>query len=134
VTSERRALIEDFYRRLNARNTQVFDLCHEELEWFWPDSTPGGSVFRGRQEVIGGLDMWADSWGELTMDPDEIIEEDDYVLVIATYRMRGAGSGMYLEQEVPHLHHFEDGVLRRWWIFGDVEKARRRFEAGDRPG
>jgi hypothetical protein len=27
----------------------------------------------------------------------------------------------------------EDGLLRRWWMFGDVDKARRRFVAGDRP-
>ena len=49
------------------------------------------------------------------------------------YRMRGAGSGVYLEAPVAHLHQLEDGLLRRWWMFGDAEKARRRFVAGDRP-
>jgi hypothetical protein len=44
------------------------------------------------------------------------------------------GSGLYLEQQVAHLHQFEDGLLRRWWMFGDPEKARRRFLEGDRPG
>ena len=28
----------------------------------------------------------------------------------------------------------DDGLVRRWWMFGDAEKARRRFVAGDRPG
>ena len=49
--------------------------------------------------------------------------------------MRGAGSGVYLEAPVAHLHQFtEDGLLRRWWMFGDADKAKRRFLAGDRPG
>jgi ketosteroid isomerase-like protein len=133
VASERRAVIEDLYRRLNAHDTDVVDLCHPEIEWRWPGNTPEAVPFTGHAGVVRGLDQWSEPWGELVMEPDEIIEEGDYVLVISTYRMRGAGSGMYLEQEVPHLHQFEDGLLRRWWIFGDVEKARRRFAAGDRP-
>jgi hypothetical protein len=28
----------------------------------------------------------------------------------------------------------EDDLIRAWWMFGDPEKARRRFLAGDRPG
>jgi hypothetical protein len=68
------------------------------------------------------------------MEPEEILEDDDYVLAMLGYRMRGAGSGVYLEERVAHLHQFEDGLLRRWWMFGDAEKARRRFLAGDRPG
>jgi hypothetical protein len=27
----------------------------------------------------------------------------------------------------------EDGRITRWWMFGDAEKARRRFVAGDGP-
>ena len=47
------------------------------------------------------------------MEPDEIVEDGDYVLVITAYRMRGAGSGMYLEQEVPHLAPVhENGLLQ----------------------
>jgi hypothetical protein len=57
----------------------------------------------------------------------------DWVLAILRYRMRGVGSGVYLEAFVAHLHQIEDGLLRRWWMFGDAEKARRRFVAGDRP-
>jgi hypothetical protein len=43
------------------------------------------------------------------------------------------GSGVYLEEPVAHLHYLENGLLRRWWMFGDAEKAKRRFLAGDRP-
>jgi ketosteroid isomerase-like protein len=118
---------------MNARSSDLFDLWHPQMEWFWPDNTPGASVFRGHEEIAGGFAIWEESWEELAMEPKEILEDEDYALVITTYRMRGAGSGMYLEQELPHLYQFEGGQLRRWWIFGDAEKARRRFLAGDRP-
>jgi ketosteroid isomerase-like protein len=129
-----RALVEELLRRMNARDLRVADLCHPEIEWWWPATTPGTSLFRGHDGVTSGLQQWSESWEELVMEPYEVIEEGDYVLVLMTYRLRGAGSGVYLEEPVAHLHHCERGLLRRWWMFGDAEKARRRFVAGDRPG
>jgi len=133
VRSRNGELVDELYRRLNARDTAVLHLCHEEIEWLWPETTPGAGAFRGHAGIARGLDQWAESWEEILMEPEEVIEEGDYMLAMTTYRMRGAGSGMYLEQQVAHLHQFEDGLLRRWWMFGDAEKARRRFLAGDRP-
>ena len=129
-----RELVEEILRRMNSRDLRVEDLCHPEIEWRWPESTPGSSLYRGHEAVHRGLEQWAESWESLAMDPYEVLEDGDYLLVLMTYRMRGAGSGVYLEAPVAHLHQFEDGLLRRWWMFGDAEKARRRFLAGDRPG
>ena len=118
---------------MNSFELDVEDLCHPDIEWRWPAATPGSAVFRGHRDVRNGLEQWAESWQELVMDPYEVIEDGDYVLVLMTYRMRGAGSGLYLEAPVAHLHEIEDGLLRRWWMFGDADKARRRFVSGDRP-
>ena len=129
-----RDLVNELYGRLNARDTAVLHLCHQEIEWRWPESTPGAATFRGHADIARGLVQWAESWEELRMEPEEILEEGDHVLAMLRYRARGAGSGVPLEELVAHLHQFEDGLLRRWWMFGDAEKARRRFLAGDRPG
>jgi ketosteroid isomerase-like protein len=128
-----RATVEELIRRMNARDLHPTELCHDEVEWHWPATTPGADVYRGHAGVTEGLDTWSESWEELDMEPEEVLEEGDYVLVILRYRMRGAGSGVYLEAPVAHLHQLEDGLLRRWWMFGDADKARRRFVAGDRP-
>ena len=119
---------------MNARDLHPIDLCHDEVEWHWPPTTPGAAVFRGHAGVTQGLVQWLESWEELELVSEEILEEDAWVLAMLRYRMRGAGSGVYLEAPVAHLHQLEDGLLRRWWMFGDAEKARRRFVAGDRPG
>jgi ketosteroid isomerase-like protein len=128
-----RATVEELIRQLNTPNPRVADMCHPEIEWHWPPTTPGASVFHGSEELQRGLYTWAESWDELTMEPEEIIEDGDFVLVMLRYRMRGAGSGVQLQESVAHVHEFEDGLLRRWWMFGDADKARRRFVAGDRP-
>ena len=130
-----RATVEELIRRMNARDVHPTELCHDEVEWHWPATTPGAAVFRGHAGVTEGLEQWSESWEELLMEPQEILEDGDCVLAMLQYRMRGAGSGVYLEAPVAHLHEFtEDGLVRRWWMFGDAEKAKRRFLAGDRPG
>jgi ketosteroid isomerase-like protein len=133
VASDYRQVLTEAYRRMNARESSLEGVFHPEVEWYWPEATPGADVYRGHAQMLLGFDVWAESWEELVMEPVEIIEQDDYALVIATYRMRGVGSGLYLEHDTGHLHQFEDGLVRRWWMFGNADKARRRFLAGDRP-
>jgi ketosteroid isomerase-like protein len=125
--------VEQIIRQLNTRDPRIAELCHPDIEWHWPAATPGLSLFRGHAELESGLFSWAESWDALVMEPEEILEDGEYVLAMLRYRMRGAASGVYLEEPVAHLHQFEDGLLKRWWMFGDAEKARRRFLAGDRP-
>jgi ketosteroid isomerase-like protein len=132
--SRNREVVEELIVLMNQRDERPTRLCHPDIEWHWSESTPGASVYRGLAEIDKGLDSWLESWDELVIVPKEILEEGDYVFVMTEYRIRGAGSGVYLEAPVAHLHQLEDGLLRRWWMFGDAEKARRRFLAGDRPG
>ena len=112
----------------------LFDFLAPDVEWHWPPAIPGGSSFRGHDELARGLELWTESWGEFRMEPDEIIESGEYVFVLSRYRLRGAGSGVPMDPDVGHVLRFGDGLVTHWWMFGDAEKARRRFLAGDRPG
>ena len=111
-----RAVVEDFYRRTNAGERDSTLFFHPEVEWHWPPETPGASVFHGHEGIDRGLAMWIESWGEFQMEP------------------RGAESGIDIEHPVAHLLRVKEGLISAWWMFGDPEKARRRFLAGDRPG
>ena len=129
-----RATVEELIRLMNSRDARPTHLVHPDIEWHWAAAIPGPQVYRGHEGVHQGLDTWIESWEELVIEPLEFLEDGDYVLALTRYRMRGAGSGVYLEAPVAHLHQFtEDGLLRRWWMFGDADKAKRRFLAGDRP-
>jgi ketosteroid isomerase-like protein len=126
-------VVDELIALMNQREKRPTHLCHPDIEWHWSESTPGASVYRGHEELHEGLDTWAESWDELVIEPEEVLEAGDWVFVLTRYRMRGADSGVCLEAPVAHLHQLVDGLLRRWWMFGDADKARRRFLAGDRP-
>ena len=135
MASRNRAVVEELIGLMNTRDTSPTHLFNPDIEWHWAAATPGPTVFRGHDELSTGLETWIESWEELVVEPLEYLEEADYVLALTQYRMRGAGSGVYLEAPVAHLHQFtDDGLIRRWWMFGNADKARRRFVAGDRPG
>jgi ketosteroid isomerase-like protein len=134
VTSRNRATVEELIALMNTRDRRPLHLFHPDIEWHWAAAMPGPTIYRGYDELATGFDTWVESWEQLVVDPQEYLEDGDYVLALTQYRMRGAGSGVYLEAPVAHLHQFtEDGLVRRWWMFGDADKAKRRFLAGDRP-
>jgi uncharacterized protein len=128
-----RALVEEIYRRLNEIDLGAVEHLHPEVEWHWGSSAPGQSVYRGHEQVREGLMLWRESWGDFHMEPAEVIEAGDDILVMAHYRARGAGSGVEFDTTYAHLFRFRDGLVTQWWMFGDPDKARRRFLAGDRP-
>ena len=99
-----RALVEELIRLMNQREQRPTHLCHPDIEWHWAEPRPGPPVYRGHDGLHKGLDTWVESWDELVIEPTEILEEGDYVLAMTQYRMRGAGSGVYLEAPVAHLH------------------------------
>jgi ketosteroid isomerase-like protein len=128
-----RALVGEIYRRLNVIDLDVVERFHPDAEWHWPAGTPEQSVFRGQGEVRKGLMLWRDSWDDFRMEPEEMIEEDDFVFVLTRYRARGAGSGVEVDDLFAHLFRIREGLVTGWWMFGNTAKARRRFLAGDRP-
>jgi ketosteroid isomerase-like protein len=129
-----RALLDEFYRRMNVQDMALTEMCSPDAEWHWPPSSPETRIFRGRDEILAGLQMWMESWGELHFDVGEVLEDGDWVLAMVSYRMRGAGSGLALEHVVAHLHQLDGDLIKGWWMFGDADRARRRFLEGDRPG
>ena len=50
--------------------------------------------------------------------------------MIARYTGRGRVSGVELDERVAHLWEFRDGLAVQVRMFGDEEKAKRRFTGG----
>jgi ketosteroid isomerase-like protein len=134
VEESRRELIEGAYAALNRREWDVVpELCHPDFEWTWPKGMADTDVFRGQDGFRRGVEAWLDPWDECLLEPAEVLERADELLVIVRYSARGGGSGMELDQLVAHLWEFRGGRASRLRMFGDVEKARRRFLEATRP-
>jgi ketosteroid isomerase-like protein len=79
-----------------------------------------------------GIEAWFEPWVGFRFEPREVLERGDEVLAIVRYRGRGRSSGLEIDDRVAHLWEFRGGRVVRLRMFGDVEKARRRFVEGGR--
>ena len=69
--------VERIIRELNARDPDIATSAHPEIEWHWPAATPGASRLpRARGAPARALHL-AESWDELVMEPEEILEDGD---------------------------------------------------------
>jgi hypothetical protein len=78
--------VEELIGLMNTRDRRPTHLCHPDIEWHWSQSTPGASLYRGHAELDEGLDARVESWDELVIEPQEILDEGDWVFVMTEYR------------------------------------------------
>jgi ketosteroid isomerase-like protein len=88
-------------------------------------------LFRGHEGVRRGIETWLESGRDFRFDPREVLERGDRVLVIVHYLARGRGSGVELDEPVAHVWEFRGDRAIRLRMFGDADKARRRFLEGE---
>ena len=87
----------------------------------------GAEVYRGVEEIRRGVREWTESWSDFHMELLELLERDDDVLAVVTYRVRAPLSGLDVDAVVAHLWQFEDDLAVRLRMFGNVEKAKAQF-------
>jgi hypothetical protein len=93
-------------------------------DWGWSDEFPGlAGVFADREDPNPRLRTWLSGWEEWRAEADDYLEFGDHVVVLATYRGRGKGSGVDIRQEGAHVFELRDGKVVRLEIFASREKA-----------
>jgi uncharacterized protein len=128
MTRTNREVVEQVYAALGRGELDAFlSVLHPDAEWHWPPGGADSGVFRGLDEIRRGVELWEEPWADFRMDPEELLERGDSVLAIVRYRARGRASGAPVEYRVAHLWEFSEGAALRMRMFGDAEKARRRF-------
>jgi ketosteroid isomerase-like protein len=126
--SGNRPLIERFYETANRDDLEALPrLVSPRLRWEWPRGMAVTGVYEGHEGLVRGMQQWRDSWDELRMDPLEILERDDEAFILVRYKARGRVSGIEVDENVAHVIEVRDGLMVRFRMFGDPDKARRRF-------
>jgi len=101
-----------------------FDVYHPDMEWGWSSEFLGlGGVFKDRETPNPRLLAWLSGWERWRAEADEFLEFGDYVVVLATYRGRGKGSGVEISTEGAHVFKVRDGKVVRLEIFASREMA-----------
>jgi ketosteroid isomerase-like protein len=112
---------------------RMIDFWTEDGDWRWEDAPdfPGAKSITGRAAVEAHLREVMSLLGSLQIEVEEMTEIDGEVLAVIRWRIRGAHSGVELEDSGAHLVDFENGRVRSFRLFRDREQA---LEAAKRPG
>jgi ketosteroid isomerase-like protein len=98
---------------------------HPEIEW----SSEVTMRMEGSETVFRGFDGLRDYWDEwhslwdVRIDPTEIRDLGDTILVIAQTRTRVEGSGIDIEGVVAYVFEFEGALARRVRSYLDPRRA-----------
>ena len=122
------SFVEQRYADLARGDKEAFAAAlAPDAEWHWPQGMADTTVFRGRDEIRRGLDVWDESWADFRMHLVEAIERVDRVLAVVHYSATGRISGAALDETIAHLWEFRDGRPARVRMFADAAKAKERF-------
>ena len=118
-------LIRPIYEEWGRGNWEPrFEVYDPDMEWGWSDEFPTfDGVIRDLRDPNPRLHAWLSGWEHWRAEADEYLEMGDYVVVLATYRGRGKGSGIEIVQEGAHVFKLRDGKVVRLEIFASRERA-----------
>jgi ketosteroid isomerase-like protein len=85
-------------------------------------------VYVGRDAVIKASRHYWGTWGDYSVEPEELLDADPSVVVILRERGRGKSSGAPFDRQHPQLWTFRGDRIIRW------ESFRTRAEALEAAG
>ena len=123
-------LIRPIYEEWGRGNWRpAFDVYHPEMEWGWSDEFPGlAGVHQDSEHPNPRLRAWLSPWDDWRAVAEDFLEIGDHVVVLASYRGRGKGSGVEIRQEGAHVFELRDGKVVRLEIFASRERALQSVE------
>jgi uncharacterized protein len=106
-------LVRAAYAAFNRRDFEaVSEFLHPELEWHPYLGAVEGSIYRGRDAVVK---MWSDLddsfGGTLRVEPSEVIDCGEQIVVVIEARATGSGSGAEVHQSWVQLATIRDGLI-----------------------
>lgn len=105
----------------------VLEAFDENIEWKAPETLPFGGTHRGHDGVVEFFGRLAEQWQELTVEPQEILDAGDTIIVLA--HLRATGAGGTLDTTSVHIWRMRDGKATSFAEYMDTAKALRALGA-----
>jgi ketosteroid isomerase-like protein len=122
-------LLRNAYESFNRGDVDaIVGLLHPDVEWVPPPTSLEPQPLRGREAVRGYLEP--NFFESQTVEPLELSEHGDRVMVAARVRARGRGSGIELDQIAYHVLTIEDGRAVRFEVHVDRATALAALQRG----
>jgi ketosteroid isomerase-like protein len=101
----------------------ALELMDPDNEWIEPDGAPGvgglvpgSGVYRSREAVLTGVFQLLAGrlWDDFRVEPEEVIDAGDQLVVLGTLRATVPGSGRHAEAPFAHVWRMR-GDRCVWW-------------------
>jgi ketosteroid isomerase-like protein len=107
----------------------AMELASQDFEADWSNSRGLLSgVHRGRDQARASFESFLEPWASLRWEPKELVDlEDDRVLTVSEFRMRGHGSGVDVSARGASIWTIRDGEAAAVRLYQSKAEA---LEAG----
>ena len=102
---------------------------HADFEWNVLRASPLAGTYRGQEEVRAYVQEWLDTFDDVRLDIEELVEMDDQVLVVVRGSGWGRASGVEVENHFCQLWTLSGGVPTRMSEYATREEALAAAEA-----
>ena len=104
-------LIRRGYQAWNHGDVEaVVEFLDPEIRWEGYTHIPESGTLTGRDEVRAWLERFLEAWEELDIEVTDMIENNDRVIALVSFRGLGKGSGVEVEGGVDaHVWTVRDG-------------------------
>jgi ketosteroid isomerase-like protein len=130
------AATQNLFRIWNTRDFEaLLPFVADDIEWrpATMSAVEGGS-FHGTEGMREFFDEWDKTWRLWEVEPCEVRDLGEQVLVLGHVHAAARGSGLELDQPVAYLFEFRDGLLQRGATFFDHDEAVAAAEARSAAG
>ena len=100
----------------------MLDAFDPEVEWAPLEAE--GKVFRGRPGMVSILEAWYEAMEDWHVEPEQIVDAGDSLLLSVRVRARGRSSGVTVEERGYAVFRMRDGRVLRCDEYADVDTAR----------
>jgi ketosteroid isomerase-like protein len=120
--------VRQVYEAFNRQDIEVFLVLgtHPAVEFYTAKDQAGvpfgadlDDVYYGHAGVAAFFRKWLGAWEDYRIEPEEVIDCGETVIVLLRHRGRGKGSGLELEHRFAQVAHVRNGVALRVEIFWD---------------
>ena len=83
----------------------------------------GAGIYRGVEGVRRFYRAYNEAWRQIDYDVEELIDAGDHVVSVVKNRLRGRGSGVEVERDIPAVWTVREGKILRVVFYATREDA-----------
>jgi ketosteroid isomerase-like protein len=112
------------YARFNGGDrTPSPEEWHNDAEYVVSQTDPDSDTHRGLPAISGQYARWVDAYPDLRVEPIEVEDHEDEVIVSVHFVGHGAASGVPIEMDLAHVVTVRDGKISRLVEYEDRPEA-----------